>query len=241
MLQVAELEVSYGEIPAVRGLDLEVAEGEAVAILGRNGAGKSTTMRAIAGAVIPTAGSVHFSDEDVTHVGAERRVARGICLVPEGRHLFPELTVQENLAMGAYHRKLSSSRLAEEIERTTVHLPIVRERLGQRAGRLSGGEQQLVAIARALLSAPRLLLVDEPSLGLAPIIVDRVYEMFRSLRSEGLTLLIVEQYVEVALSLVDRAAVVDKGQVVLSGTAEELAGSQHLIDAYLSTPSEVSP
>ncbi len=239
MLDVDGLAVSFGEIPAVRGLDLHAEAGQALAVLGRNGAGKTTTLRALAGALPVSGGRVTFDGQDVTGVPAEQRVHRGLVLVPEGRRLFPGLSVGQNLAMGAYHRRLRPAAIAAEIERVTEHLPVVRDRLSQSAGSLSGGEQQLVAVARALMAAPRLLMADEPSLGLAPIIVDRIYELFRSLRSEGLALIVVEQYVNVALDLADRAVVVDKGRVVLAGSASELAGSPELIDAYLSGSQEV--
>jgi branched-chain amino acid transport system ATP-binding protein len=240
ILQVKNLEVFYGEVPAVRGVDLELSEGEAFAVLGRNGAGKTSLLRAIAGAIGASDGNVLYDGTDVTSEGPEKRVRRGIALVPEGRHIFPDLTVRENLAMGAYHRKYRGARLRAEIESVTTHMPVLRERFAQPAGTLSGGEQQLVAIARAMLAQPRLLLVDEPSLGLAPIMVDRIYDLFRSLRQEGLTLLIVEQYVDVALGYADRAMVIDKGRVALSGTAGDLRGSHDVIDTYLSATSEAN-
>ncbi|MFZ6003164.1 MAG: ABC transporter ATP-binding protein [Actinomycetota bacterium] len=239
MLEAGGLSVSFGEIPAVRGLDLQVGRGEVLAILGRNGAGKTTTLRALAGIVRPSRGMVILNGEDVTHIPAERRVRKGIVLVPEGRRLFAGLSVRDNLCMGAYHRRLRPHAIAEEIERVTEHLPLLRERFGQRAGSLSGGEQQLLAIARALMTAPRLLLADEPSLGLAPIMVDRVYALFAALRDDGLTLVIVEQYVSVALGLADHAVVMDKGVAVLRSHGSELTESPDLIDAYLSGAQEV--
>jgi branched-chain amino acid transport system ATP-binding protein len=239
MLAVRGLAVSFGEVPAVRGVDLDVAGGEVLAVLGRNGAGKTTTLRAIAGLIPPDAGTIVFEGGDVTRLPAERRVRRGIVLVPEGRRLFPGMSVRDNLAVGAFHRQLHGRALDEEIERATEHLPVVRDRIGQRAGSLSGGEQQLVAVARALMARPRLLLADEPSLGLAPIVVERVYELFSALRDEGLTIVVVEQYVTVALGLADRAVVIDKGRVALEGTAVELAASPELIDTYLANAPEV--
>lgn len=239
MLGVRDLAVSFGEIPAVRGVDLQVGRSEVLAVLGRNGAGKTTTLRALAGVLPAERGTVTLEGRELGHVPAERRVRHGIVLVPEGRHLFPALTVRENLALGAYHRRLKASATRDAIERSTEHLPILRERLDQRAGSLSGGEQQLAAIARALMAAPRVLMADEPSLGLAPIMVERVYDLFKTLRADGLTLIIVEQYVDVALRLADHAVVMDKGRVVLRGGAAELAGSSDLIDAYLSGTQEV--
>ncbi len=239
MLEVRDLVVSFGEIPAVRGLDLHVGRGEVLAVLGRNGAGKTTTLRAVAGVLTADQGTVTIDGNELAHVPAEHRVRHGIVLVPEGRRLFPGLSVRENLTVGAYHRHLRPRAVRDEIERSTEHLPILRERLDQRAGSLSGGEQQLAAIARALMAAPLILMADEPSLGLAPIMVERVYELFATLRDDGMTLVIVEQYVDVALRLADNAVVMDKGRVVLRGDATELAGSPDLIDAYLSGTQEV--
>lgn len=238
MLEVESLRVRYGDVTAVRGVDLAVDTGQALAVLGRNGAGKSSTLRGIAGASMPAAGSVRIDGVDVASMRADDRVRRGIVLVPEGRRLFPQLTVRENLAVGGYLHKLRMSALDTEIERVTEHLPRVRERLDQEAGSLSGGEQQLVAIARGLMARPRVLMADEPSLGLAPIIVDGVYELFRSLLAEGLTLVVVEQYVGIALALADHAVVIDRGQVALSGPAAELAGSPELWRVYLSGSEE---
>jgi branched-chain amino acid transport system ATP-binding protein len=238
MLQVEDLHVSYGPVPAVRGLGLEVGQGEAVAILGRNGAGKTTTLRALAGLMTPAGGSVRIDGQDVTTVPAERRVGLGVALVPEGRGVFPQLTVWENLRMGTFHRRLRGGALDTAMASVTDRFPRLAERLGQRAGSLSGGEQQMLAVARGLMSSPRLLLVDEPSLGLAPIIVEQLYELFASLRADGITLLVVEQYVEVALELVDRAYVLDKGRVAVAGEAHELAASPELVEAYLSASTE---
>jgi branched-chain amino acid transport system ATP-binding protein len=240
MLEVRDLRVSYGPVPAVRGVDLDLGKGEAVAVLGRNGAGKSTTLKCIAGLLAAQAGRVSISGHDVTAMPAERRAAVGVALVPEGRGIFPRLTVRENLVMGAFHRHLRSHACAEAIEVVTERLPRLRERLEQQAGDLSGGEQQMLALARGLMGEPRLLLVDEPSLGLAPVIVDQIYELFVDLRRDGLAVLVVEQYVEVALGFADRAYVREKGRVAVSGSAAELAASPELVDVYLSgAPEEV--
>ena len=233
MLEIEGLHVRYGAIPAVMGVDLTVAEGEAVALLGRNGAGKTSTLKALAGLLPAAGGRIRLDGRDVTNVPAERRVALGVALAPEGRGVFPQLSVKENLAMGAFHRRLRPRAMQDEVERVTTRFPRLRERIGQSAGSLSGGEQQMLALARSLMSAPRLLLIDEPSLGLAPIVVEQLYELLASLNAEGLTLLIVEQYVEVALGLTDRGYVLDKGRVVLQGTSSELADSPELVDAYL--------
>lgn len=238
ILEVAGLQVRYGDVTAVRGVDLAVDAGSALAVLGRNGAGKSSTLRGIAGATMPSGGTVRVDGVDLADRRADDRVRHGIVLVPEGRRLFPQLSVRENLAVGAYLHKLRPAALDQEIERVTEHLPRVRERLDQQAGSLSGGEQQLVAIARALMARPRILMADEPSLGLAPVIVDSIYELFRTLLHDGLTLVVVEQYVGVALALADHAIVIDRGAVALAGPAAELADSPDLWRVYLSGSQE---
>lgn len=241
MLEVRGLEVRYGAIPAVRGVDLDVGAAEVVALLGRNGAGKTSTLKALAGLMPVAAGEIRLRGDDVTNLRAEERVPLGIALSPEGRGMFPQLSVRENLAMGAYHRRLARPTMAAEIERVTERFPRLRERMSQTAGSLSGGEQQMLAVARGLMAAPLLLMIDEPSLGLAPIVVEQLYELLGEVRAEGITLLLVEQYVEVALGIADRAYVLDKGQVVLSGESADLLGSPELVDAYMSggSPEEV--
>lgn len=239
MIEVKALEVSYGPVTAVRGIDLTIADGEVVAVLGRNGAGKTTTLKAIAGLLPVSDGEIRLDGKDVTKLPAEERVRRGVVLVPEGRGMFADLSVRENLLMGAFHRHLPRSRLGDDIDRVTELFPRLLERLDQRAGSLSGGEQQMLAVARGLMAEPRVLMVDEPSLGLAPIIVEMLYGLLADLaKSGGLTLLIVEQYVQVALGVADRAYVLDKGVVALSGTAADLGASPELIDAYLSAAPE---
>jgi branched-chain amino acid transport system ATP-binding protein len=241
MIGVTALEVSYGPVTAVRGIDLSVGSGEVVVVLGRNGAGKTTTLKAIAGLLPSSSGAIRLDGDDVTSLPAERRVERGLVLVPEGRGMFAELSVRENLLMGAYHRRLSRSRLEPDIDRVTDRFPRLMERLEQPAGSLSGGEQQMLAIARGLMAEPRVLMVDEPSLGLAPIVVELLYDLLADLARSGLTLVIVEQYVQVALGIADRAYVLDKGVVALSGTAAELAASPDLVDAYLSSAPQEAP
>lgn len=241
MIEAKALEVSYGPVTAVRGIDLTVGDGEVVAVLGRNGAGKTTTLKAFAGLLPASDGTISLDGEDVTRLPADERVRRGLVLVPEGRGMFAELSVRENLVMGAFHRRLSRSRLGDDIDRATERFPRLLERLDQPAGSLSGGEQQMLAIARGLMSEPRVLMVDEPSLGLAPIVIELLYGLLADLAKRGLTLVIVEQYVQVALGIADRAYVLDKGLVALSGPAADLAASPELIDAYLSAAPEETP
>lgn len=233
MINVEGLAVDYGPVRAVRDLSLEIRDGEVLAILGRNGAGKTTTMKALAGLLPTAAGRVLDGDVDITSQGADERVARGIVLVPEGRGMFADLSVRENLLMGAYVRRQSSRALRDELERVTAPFPRLRERMGQRSGSLSGGEQQMLAVARGLMAEPKVLMIDEPSLGLAPVIVDQLYEFLGSIRDQGVTLVIVEQYVRVALGIADRAYVLDKGAIALQGDAAALRDSPELIDTYL--------
>lgn len=235
MLDVEDLHVSYGPVPAVRGVSLAVADGAVVAILGRNGAGKTTTMKAIAGLLRPARGTVRFEEHDVTGATSDRLLRSGLALVPEGRGMFPDLTVFDSLRMGAFHRRLRRDQFGAEIERVTESFPRLRERLDQRSGSLSGGEQQMLAVARSMLAEPKLLILDEPSLGLAPIAVEELYGLLGTLRNSGLSMLVVEQYVELALGFADEAFVLDKGEVVLSGAASELASSPEIVEAYLSS------
>lgn len=235
MLSAADLHASYGDIPALRGVNLEVSTGEFVAVLGRNGAGKSTTMRCLAGLHSPDSGTITLDGAKVTKAPADKRLRKGLVFVPEGRHLFPHLTVRDNLTVGAYTRKLKGSRLDDAIHESIAHWPQIDSRLNQLAGSLSGGEQQMVAISRALMSKPSVLLLDEPSLGLAPIIVDVVYDLLRKLRDDGMTLVVVEQYVDIVLSLANKAMVIDKGATVLQDTSAAVANSPQLVAAYLSS------
>jgi branched-chain amino acid transport system ATP-binding protein len=233
MISADGLSVSYGPVTAVRDVDIEVRDGEVLAVLGRNGAGKTTTMKALAGLLPLSAGRISHDGADVTEMAAEDRVRRGIVLVPEGRGVFADLTVRENLIMGAYHRHKPARALGDDIERVTERFPRLTERIDQRAGSLSGGEQQMLAIARGMMAEPSVLMIDEPSLGLAPVIVDDLYEFLGGLAATGVTLVIVEQYVHVALGIADRAYVLDKGEVALEGSAAALRASPELIDTYL--------
>lgn len=238
MLDVSSLTAGYGDIPVLRGIDLRIDAGQFVAVLGRNGAGKSTTMRCIAGLHTPDSGTITLNGGEVTRERADERLRRGLAFVPEGRHLFPHLTVHDNLMVGGYTRRLKGTALRDAIDEATAHLPRAVERLAQLAGSLSGGEQQMVAISRALMAKPTVLLLDEPSLGLAPIMVDAVYELLRQLRNEGMTLVVVEQYVDIVLSLADHAMVIDKGRTVLHDSASVVASSPQLLEAYLATETE---
>jgi branched-chain amino acid transport system ATP-binding protein len=231
LLSVDDLHVSYGGIAALKGVSISIDDGELVAIVGPNGAGKSTLLRTIAGLNVPRQGSLLLRGKPIIGLAPERLVADGISLVPEGRHIFGSLTVEENIRLGATNR---TGRLAvkTDIERMLSLFPILKARFRQRAGQLSGGEQQMLAIARALMAAPRLLLLDEPSLGLAPLIVDALYETFTELRTGGLTVLVVEQSIRRALRAADRAYVLHTGRIVLSGRSEELRQVDNFDQAY---------
>ncbi len=221
LLVVDALTVAYGAVVAIRDVSLEVAPGEIVAALGPNGAGKTTLLRTLAGAHKPQHGSVVFDGDTLTGLAPEAVLRRGVALVPEGRHVFPNLTVEENLTIGGIART-DHDALRADTERWLGRFPILGERANQLAGTLSGGEQQQLAIARALMSRPRMLLLDEPSLGLAPIFVDRIFELIHELRTEGVTVLLVEQNVHRALEIADRAYVLSVGSVVASGPTEQL-------------------
>jgi len=222
LLAVEGLSVAYGPVVAVQDLSLTVAPGEIVAVLGPNGAGKTTLLRTIAGALKPASGTITFEGQRLGGRAPEDVVRRGISLVPEGRHVFPGLSTRENLEVGAISRR-DAGVIAEDLERTFSMFPILRERADQPAGTLSGGEQQQLAIGRALMASPRLILLDEPSLGLAPIVVDQIFALITELRAQGSTLLVVEQNVHRALEVADRAYVLAVGRLVTQGRASELA------------------
>jgi branched-chain amino acid transport system ATP-binding protein len=232
MLTLEGLECRYGKVAAVRGLALEVHKGELVSLIGANGAGKTTTLKAISGVLAPNAGRIVFEGEDITRAGARRVLQRGIAHCPEGRRVFPYMTVRENLEMGCYLRR-DAAGIAADMERLYERFPILRERRDQAAGTLSGGEQQMLAISRALMSRPKLVLFDEPSLGLAPNIVERTFEIIRTIRAEGVTVVMVEQNAAAALELSDRAYVLEQGRVTLSGTGQALLDDPHVRKAYL--------
>ena len=232
LLEVSELKVAYGGIHAVKGISLHVAPGELVALIGSNGAGKSTTLKTLAGMVVPVGGKLHYDGRSLHNVAAHRRVAMGIALVPEGRGIFARLTVQENLQMGAYTR-CDQAEIASDVARMYELFPRLHERRNQLAGTLSGGEQQMVAMARALMSRPRLLMLDEPSMGLAPLMVKKIFETIQEVASNGMSVLLVEQNARLALQVASRGYVMESGAITLSGAASELLGSDAVQRAYL--------
>jgi branched-chain amino acid transport system ATP-binding protein len=232
MLQLDAVNVFYGAIHALHNLSITVNAGEVVTLIGANGAGKSTTLRAITGLAAPKSGRVIFEGEDITHVPASRRVARGISMAPEGRGIFANLTVLENLKMGAYLRK-DAAAIAGDLDRGFALFPRLKERMKQSAGTLSGGEQQMLAIARALMSHPKLLLLDEPSLGLAPLVCHTIFSTIDQIKSAGTTLLVVEQNASAALKHADRAYVLETGVVILDGAASAMARDPRVREAYL--------
>ena len=233
MIDVANLYVRYGAIRAVRGVSLTVGEGELVTLLGANGAGKSSTLLAIAGALKVAAGTIRLGGEDVTSAQPERMVRRGVAMVPETRDVFPDLTVAENLRLGAYIRRSDTAGVAQDRARLLQLFPRLQERETQAAGTLSGGEQQMLVIARAMMSRPRVLLLDEPSLGLAPALVEQIFAMIAELKASGLTILLVEQNASKALSIADRAYVMRLGEIAAAGTAAEIAAASDLKALYL--------
>jgi branched-chain amino acid transport system ATP-binding protein len=233
MLKIQDVHLAYGPISAVRRATIEVEAGEVVAIVGGNGAGKSTLLKGIAGLMPVSSGQILFEKEDVTKLPPHRRVARGIALSPEGRQVFPDQSVYDNLTLGAYFRRLSNESLEAEVEEQFKLFPRLRERRNQLAVTLSGGEQQMLAIARALMGKPRLLLLDEPSLGLAPKIIQEIFDIIVSLRRSGITILLVEQMANMALAIADRAYVLETGNVTLSGTGQQLLHDPKVRAAYL--------
>jgi len=232
VLTVENLECRYGKVSAVRGLSLTVKQGELVTLIGANGAGKTTTLKAISGVLRPAAGRIRFEGEDITGITAKKIIERGIAHCPEGRRVFPYMTVRENLEMGCYLRR-DGTAIAADMDRVFGRFPILAERRDQAAGTLSGGEQQMLAISRALMSRPRLVLFDEPSLGLAPNIVEQTFEIIKQIRGQGVTVVMVEQNAFAALELSDRSYVLEQGRVTLSGTGTELLNNPQVKRAYL--------
>ena len=232
MLELRDLVCRYGEVTAVKGLSLKVEQGQLVALIGANGAGKTTTLRAISGLLAPVGGNVFFNGTDITHASARQILSLGIAHCPEGRHVFPQMTVAENLEMGCYLRT-DREGIAQDFERMFEEFPRLSERREQQAGTLSGGEQQMLAIARGLMSRPKLIMFDEPSLGLAPNIVERTFEIINRIRNAGTTVLMVEQNALAALEMCDHAYLLESGSLALSGTGRELVDNPHVRSAYL--------
>ena len=232
MLEVSGLTVAYGGINAVKGIDFGVSAGEMVTLIGANGAGKTTTLKALTGLLRPAAGRVRYNGADVTALASHRLVALGIALVPEGRGIFPHLTVDENLAMGAYCRR-DEPTIAADREQVFARFPKLAERRKQTAGTLSGGEQQMLAIGRALMSRPKLLLLDEPSMGLAPLMVQKIFETIRAIAAAGVTILLVEQNAKLALEMCNRGYVMESGRITLYDSAQALLANPQVRQAYL--------
>jgi branched-chain amino acid transport system ATP-binding protein len=232
MLAVDDIHVYYGNIAALKGLSFKVEQGEIVTLLGSNGAGKSTTLRTISGLLRPRRGSLAFEGKRLDGVQAHDVVGLGIAQSPEGRRIFPRMTVSENLDLGAYLRK-DAAGIAQDRENVLELFPRLRERIGQKAGTMSGGEQQMLAVARALMARPKLLLLDEPSMGLAPVLVDLIFDTISRIREQGTTVLLVEQNALAALRVADRAYVLESGSLKLAGTAAELAKDPEIVKAYL--------
>ena len=230
MLKIQDMHVYYGAIHAVKGVSFEVNDGEIVALIGANGAGKSTILKTISGLMHPRSGSILFNEKEIAHVEAHKLVHSGLAHVPEGRRIFLQMTVQENLEMGAFTQKEVSK---ADLERMFTLFPRLKERRKQIAGTLSGGEQQMLAMSRALMSHPKLLMLDEPSMGLAPILVDQIFDIIKELHTAGTTILLVEQNATKALQIADRAYVLETGKITLSGTGAELAQSDDVRKAYL--------
>ena len=231
LLELQDLKVAYGPVEALHGISIEVRPGELVALIGANGAGKTTTLGAVSGLIPAATGKVLFEGDDLAGIPAHQRARRGLVLVPEGRRIFPRLTVLENLRMGAYSRR--QKEIEPDLSKALALFPVLQERAGQLGGTLSGGEQQMLAIARALLAKPRCLLLDEPSLGLAPKAVETILDTLRRLRGEGMTMLLVEQNARAALELADRAYVLETGRIVLEGPGRDLLDNPSVRRAYL--------
>lgn len=232
LLKVAGLKVAYGGIKAVKGIDLEVNEGELISLIGSNGAGKTTTMKAITGSLAMEAGDVEYMGKSIKGKGAWDLVKQGLAMVPEGRGVFTRMSITENLQMGAYVRK-DKAGIAQDIERMFTIFPRLKERKDQLAGTMSGGEQQMLAMARALMSQPKVLLLDEPSMGLSPIMVDKIFEVVRDVSAQGVTILLVEQNASRALQIADRGYVMDSGEIIMSGDAKQMLTDPKVRAAYL--------
>jgi branched-chain amino acid transport system ATP-binding protein len=235
MLKIENLDTRYGAVRAITDATLEVQEGEIVAVIGSNGAGKTTLMKTIAGLIQPYSGSIEFFNERIDNLKAYQVVKKKISLIPEGRQVFASMSVLENILMGAYPRRQQTQSLGEDIKSIWNRFPILQERMNQEAGTLSGGEQQMLAISRGLMSRPRLLLMDEPSLGLAPMMVKEIFAIVRSLHHEGITMLIVEQMAKQALEIANRAYILEHGRIILEGDSLTLSRNERVKQAYLGT------
>lgn len=232
MLELRDIHTYYGNIRAVRGISLTVNAGEMVCLIGANGAGKSTTLMTVSGIHTPVNGSIQFEGQDITQTSAEDRVVLGISQVPEGRLIFPDMTVLENLELGAYKRN-DKDGITADLDKIFQFFPVLQERQKQRGGSLSGGEQQMLAIGRALMSRPRLLLLDEPSLGLAPLIVKQIFEIIEQINTDGTTVLLVEQNAQIALQVTGRGYVMETGEITIEGTSDDLLADERVRQAYL--------
>ncbi|MDA4128180.1 MAG: ABC transporter ATP-binding protein [Thaumarchaeota archaeon] len=232
LLEVSRLAVNYGAVPVLWDISLTVNRGELVVLLGSNGAGKTTSLRSVQGVLKPKSGKVAFNSKDITALAANKVTAIGLSLVPEGRGLFATMTVEENLQLGAFSKR-ARKRFGENLSSVYELFPILKERKGQRAGSLSGGEQQMLAIGRGLMSDPEMLMLDEPSLGLAPIVVSKVFKVLEGLKDRGLTILLVEQNVEVSLAIADRGYLLENGKIAFEGTPDQFRANESLREAYL--------
>ncbi len=235
MLSVKNLKVAYGGIQAVKGIDFEVGEGELVTLIGSNGAGKTTTMKALTGSLPLQSGEIEFMGQSITGRGAWDLVAEGLAMVPEGRGVFTRMTILENLQMGAYSVTHANAKqqMADDVDRAFTTFPRLKERINQLAGTMSGGEQQMLAMARALMSRPKMLLLDEPSMGLSPLMVEKIFDVVREVRSQGVTVLLVEQNAKLAMQIADRAYVMESGLITMSGAAKDLLDDSRVRAAYL--------
>ena len=235
LLNIDNLHVSYGKIKAIKGISLQVSQGEIVALVGANGAGKTTLLKTISGILTPAEGSVSFEGKDLTKVKPFQRVVEGICQAPEGRGIFPGLTVQENLEIGKYSRSAAKYEMSDDLEMVYGLFPRLKERQKQAGGTLSGGEQQMLSISRALMSRPRLLLLDEPSMGLAPMFIAQIFSIIQKIKTQGMTILLVEQNASKALNIADRAYVLETGLITKQGTGQEMLNDPAVRAAYLGT------
>ena len=235
LLNIDNLHVSYGKIKAIKGISLQVSQGEIVALVGANGAGKTTLLKTISGILTPAEGSVSFEGKDLTRVKPFQRVVEGICQAPEGRGIFPGMTVQENLEIGKYSRSAAKDEMSDDLEMVYGLFPRLKERQKQAGGTLSGGEQQMLSISRALMSRPRLLLLDEPSMGLAPMFIAQIFSIIQKIKTQGMTILLVEQNASKALNIADRAYVLETGLITKQGTGQEMLNDPAVRAAYLGT------